>query len=318
MKGLYLDNNAVQLKELSAPQPAAGEALVKVSMAGICNTDLELIKGYMGFQGVLGHEFVGVVEETDDAAWRGKRVCGEINFGCGGCDFCLRGLSRHCPQRTVLGIVKQNGAFADFVILPVANLHAVPDSVADRHAVFVEPLAAALEITEQVAVAPNHSVVIIGDGKLGLLIAQVLGLGGGDVHLVGKHEKNLRLAAQWGVTSHPVARLPQQKYDLAVEVSGSASGFQTALSLLKPRGTMILKSTYHGELQLNAAPIVIDEITIVGSRCGPFAPALRLLQRKLVAVEAFIDKVYPFEHALPALEHAARRGTLKVLLDFHA
>jgi alcohol dehydrogenase len=313
MQSLYL-NEKLELKEIPAPTAKKNDALVRVLMAGICNTDLEIVKGYMGFRGVLGHEFVGVVEQCDDASWVGQRVCGEINFGCRGCDWCQRGMSRHCPQRTVLGILNQNGAFAEFAILPASNLHSVPDAVTDEAAVFVEPLAAACESLEQIHVEPEFNVAVIGDGKLGLLVCQVMKLAGCQVSLIGRHQRKLALAESWDVEPVKTNEVPPRKYDLVVEVSGAAAGFAAAMQAVKPRGTIILKSTYHGKLELNAAPIVIDEITIVGSRCGPFAAAIRILQRKLVDVEALIDRTYPFSEALSAFEHAQQKGALKILL----
>jgi threonine dehydrogenase-like Zn-dependent dehydrogenase len=309
MKALCL-NDHLDLLEIEEPIPQANEALVRVSMAGICNTDLEIVKGYMGFQGVLGHEFVGMVEQT------GKRVCGEINFGCGQCDWCARDMRRHCPNRSVLGILNQPGAFAEFVAVPLENLREVPESVCDRAAVFVEPLAAAFEILEQVQIEPRHQVAVLGDGKLGLLIAQVLKLTGCELRLFGKHKRKLEIAAAFGIETAAVQELPDSEYDLVVEASGSPSGFASALKLVRPRGAIVLKSTYAGNLELNAAPIVIDEITIVGSRCGRFEPAIRALTQGLIQVEPLIDEVYPFGQALEAFERAQERGSLKVLLDF--
>ena len=316
MKALYLADH-LELTEIEQPVPAENEALVQVRMAGICNTDLEIVKGYMGFTGVLGHEFVGRVVEASDSSWIGKRVCGEINFGCGNCEYCDRGLSRHCSQRTVLGILNQNGAFAEYVTLPLKSLHAVPDAIPDAHAVFVEPLAAALEILEQVQIQPDHKVAVIGDGKLGLLICQVLRLTGCDLLLIGKHSRKMALAETWGVKTIAVQNLPAEKFDFVVEASGAAAGFETAMKLVRPRGAIILKSTYHGNLELPAAPIVIDEVTVVGSRCGPFAAALRVLHQKLVNVEPLIDQIYPFDKARKAFEHAQQMGTLKIILQMN-
>ena len=316
MKALYLTDH-IELTEIKQAVPAENEALVQVRMAGICNTDLEIVKGYMGFTGVLGHEFVGRVVEASDSSWPGKRVCGEINFGCGNCEYCGRGLSRHCPQRTVLGILNQNGAFAEYVTLPLKNLHAVPDAIPDTHAVFVEPLAAALEILEQVKIQPDHKVAVIGDGKLGLLIFQVLRLTGCDLLLIGKHSRKMALAGTLGVKTIPLQNLPEEKFDFVVEASGAAAGFETAMKLVRPRGAIILKSTYHGNLELHAAPIVIDEVTIVGSRCGPFAAAMRVLHQKLVNVEPLIDQIYPFDKAREAFEHAQQPGTLKIILQMN-
>lgn len=316
MKALYLKDR-IELKEIRTPTPVGAEALVKVSMAGICKTDLELVKGYMGFQGVLGHEFVGLVQEATDGAWIGKRICGDINFGCGDCSDCKKGLSRHCPHRTVLGILNQNGAFAEYLTLPVTNLYEIPTSIPDQSAVFVEPLAAALEILEQIKIEPNYAVAVIGAGKLGLLICQVLKLTGCDILLVGKHQRKLAVAESWGVATTLLHQVPEEKFDLVVEASGSTSGFSTALRLVRPRGTIVLKSTYHGNLELNAARLVVDEINVVGSRCGPFSAAIRILQQGLVDVESLIDTVYPFDQALEALERAKSPESLKVLLNMN-
>lgn len=317
MRSVFLSNGSI--KQLDIPKPVASKAetLVKVTMAGICNTDLELVKGYMGFEGVPGHEFVGVVAEAQDSNLVGRRVCGEINFGCGDCDECLKGLQRHCPSRTVLGILNQNGAFADFVTIPETNLRFVPDSVTDRQAVFVEPVAAAMEILEQVHVEPNQQVAVVGDGKLGLLICQVLKLTGCELCLIGKHARKLEMAENWGVRALHKDLAGQQQFDLVVEASGSPSGFETALALLRPRGTLVLKSTYAGNLEFDAAPIVINEITLVGSRCGPFKPAIRTLSENRIDTEALIDGVFPFSEALPAFERAAQPGTLKIVLDLN-
>lgn len=311
-------NETLQLKEIEKPIPSVNEALVRVNMAGICNTDIELTRGYMNFKGVPGHEFVGVVEECHQKEWLGKRVCGEINFGCGHCDFCNFGLERHCSNRTVLGILNQNGAFAEYVIIPVQNLRAVPETVTDKSAVFVEPLAAAFEILEQVKIEPNAEVAVIGDGKLGLLICQVLMLTGCDLTLIGKHDSKLGLAKTWGVRAVQRDDLHTRQFDIVVEATGSDSGFGTAVQLLRPRGTLVLKSTYAGELHLDAAPLVINEISVVGSRCGQFAPAIRALKRNLIQVGSLIDKTFPFSEALSAFEYARQAKTLKVLLQVHA
>lgn len=317
MKALCLKDGELKLKELPTPVANENEALIKVKLAGICKTDLELVKGYMDFDGVLGHEFVGVVEKAESESWIGKRVCGEINFGCGRCHYCLRGLSRHCPNRTVLGIMNQDGVFAEYVVLPTDNLQEIPKEVPDLTAVFVEPLAAALEILEQVQIEPNASVAVIGDGKLGLLICQVLKLTGCKLLLIGKHANKLGLAESWGIDALNLDQLSNDKYDIVVEASGSPSGFSTAMRLIKPRGTIVLKSTYHGEISLNAAPIVIDEISILGSRCGQFPSAVRLLQEKLVDVESLITEILPFDKALEAFELAQQPDKLKIVLQVH-
>ncbi|MCG8603804.1 alcohol dehydrogenase catalytic domain-containing protein [bacterium] len=309
MKALCLYNR-LELLEVEEPTPRDNEVLVRIAMAGICNTDLEIVKGYVGFQGVLGHEFVGVVEET------GKRVCGEINFGCDKCEWCARDMRRHCPNRSVLGILNQPGAFAEFAAVPLDNLREVPDSISDSAAVFVEPLAASFEILEQVQIEPRHQVAVLGDGKLGLLIAQVLKLTGCELHLFGKHASKLAIAESFGIKTTAVQELPDSDYDVVVEASGSPSGFSAALKLVRPRGAIVLKSTYDGNLELDAAPIVIDEITVVGSRCGRFEPAIRALTQDLIHVEPLIDDVYPFDQALEAFERAQEKDSLKVLLDF--
>jgi len=316
MKAFYLQGKEATIVNLPKPEPQKTEALVKVSLAGICKTDLELIKGYMNFDGVLGHEFVGVVESCSNSSWLGKRVCGEINFGCRKCDFCAHGLSRHCPNRTVLGILNQNGAFAEHVILPIENLRPVPDSVSDEQAVFVEPLAAAFEILEQIKIQPNENVAVIGDGRLGLLICQVLKLTGCKLTLIGKHENKLTLARSWGIQTAKVSKVQDTQFTTAIEASGSPSGFETAMRILQPRGTLVLKSTYAEDLQVNAAPIVINEISIVGSRCGLFEPAIRALSEKLVHVHELIEEHFIFEEVEKAFEFAAKPGVMKVLVDF--
>jgi 2-desacetyl-2-hydroxyethyl bacteriochlorophyllide A dehydrogenase len=317
MLALVLDDK-LSLQDVPQPIPRRDELLVRVTHAGICNTDLELVKGYMGFRGVPGHEFVGVVVRSPQDSLCGRRVCGEINFGCKKCAYCQRGLSRHCRGRTVLGILNQNGAFAEYVVLPVENARIVPDSVSDHAAVFVEPLAACCEILEQVHIQPDNDVAVIGDGKLGLLITQVLRLTGCRLTLVGKHASKLKVAAGWGVRGITAAQAAEKAFDVVVEASGSATGFAAAMQMVRPRGTIVLKSTYHGRLELDAAPIVIDEISIVGSRCGQFQPALNLLRDNLVDVSPLISEVRPFANAVQAFEQAEKPEILKVILEIHA
>ena len=315
MTGVWLEAGEVRLRrDLPPPEPAAGEARVRVLVAGICNTDLELVRGYYPFRGVLGHEFVGRVE-TGPGDWVGRRVVGEINAVCGACRHCRAGRPTHCAQRTVLGIAGRDGAFADYLTLPVANLHRVPDDLPDDRAVFTEPLAAALEIREQVAIAPGGRVVVVGDGKLGLLVAQVLAQTGCDLLAVGRHRAKLELLARRGIATGTGADVEPGAFDLAVDCTGDPSGFALARRALRPRGTLVMKSTYAGELTIDASSLVVDEITLVGSRCGPFAPALDLLAAGAVEVEALIDARYPLAEAEAALAHARRRGALKVLLD---
>jgi threonine dehydrogenase-like Zn-dependent dehydrogenase len=315
MKALYFDGT-LQLKEIPKPTPVADEALIKVLMAGICNTDVEITRGYMGFKGVPGHEFVGVVEKAPRQDLVGKRVVGEINAGCGKCSWCDRGLERHCPDRTVLGILGRNGALAEYITLPVNNLVPVPDELSDEMAVFTEPLAAALEILEQVKIEPAWNVLIIGDGKLGLLVGMVLRLTGASVVLVGKHSDKLDIYARLGgaVTHLDDLLSTTQHFDVVIEASGNPSGWNLAVGRVKPRGVIVLKSTYAEGFDFNPAPLVIDEITLVGSRCGQFSPALRLMRRGLVDPSPLLTDILPFDKAEEAFERAKRSENLKVVL----
>jgi threonine dehydrogenase-like Zn-dependent dehydrogenase len=305
----------IGLRDVARPSPAAGEALVRVCAAGICNTDLEIIRGYMSFEGTLGHELVGVVEECADASWLGARVTAEINLACQRCDLCQRGLQRHCPTRRVLGILDKDGAFAEYVTLPIENLHPVPDGLSDRAACFIEPLAACFEILEQVAISQRDRVAVLGDGKLGMLTAMVLSNNGTPPVLVGKHASKIARAQRMGIRSTLAHELSPKSYDVVIEATGSPSGMQLATSLVRPRGTIVLKSTYHGELTLQAAPWVIDELTIVGSRCGPFPPALSELAAGRLLPEGLIDAVFPLHDIERAVQHASEPGVLKVLLQ---
>ena len=330
MRALVYQNNILTLeKSYRRPDLQPGEALIKVLQAGICNTDLEIVRGYMNFQGVLGHEFVGIVETVHEGSGAsaltsliGKRVVGEINAAChrADCPSCQRGMPTHCPDRTTLGIVNRDGAFADYLVLPTRNLHLVPDNISDEEAVFVEPLAANFEIVEQVHVKPTDSVVVLGDGKMGQLAAQVLVLSGCEVMMVGKHEEKLALVEKRGVRTYVLDNAQRfelengRNVDLVVECSGSAQGLELALRLVRPRGTIILKSTVADMSKLHLAPIVINEICVQGSRCGPFAPALRALSQKLVDVSSLISARYSLDDGLAAFEHAGQRGVLKVLV----
>lgn len=315
MKALVFDGK-LALKDVPVPEPAPGEALVKVLTAGICNTDVEISRGYLQFRGIIGHEFVGRVERSPDASQVGTRVVGEINVGCEECPSCRAGLQRHCPQRTTLGIVGRNGAMAEYLTLPVRNLRPVPETVSDDKAVFTEPIAAALEILEQVQIRPADRVLVIGDGKLGLLVSMVLGLTGSDLLLVGKHKEKLdffgRLNGATALLSDLAAT--NDKFDIVVECSGSPAGWKFAVSRVKPRGVLVLKSTYHGSLDFNPAPLVIDEITVVGSRCGQFAPALRLMEGGLIDPTPLISAVYPIAQAEEAFRRSLEPDCLKVLV----
>jgi threonine dehydrogenase-like Zn-dependent dehydrogenase len=287
---------------------------VRVSLAGVCRTDLELVKGYMGFAGVLGHEFVGeVVEGPGD--WRGARVVGEINFACGACETCASGLARHCPRRRVMGIQGADGAFAERVAVPVANLHRVPDGVPDDAAVFTEPLAAAFEILEQLRVEAGARCLVLGDGKLGLLVAQVLHASGARVLAAGRHREKLAILERLGIETVLEAELRDERWPLVVEASGREEGFRRAVALTRPRGTLVLKSTLAESGRVALAPLVIDEITVVGSRCGPFPPALEALATGRVAVHPLVSLRLPLARAEEALRRAAEPGVLKVLVE---
>jgi alcohol dehydrogenase len=290
-------------------------------LAGICNTDLELVRGYMSFQGVLGHEFVGDVLQAEDATWVGRRVVGDINAACRECETCRAGRHTHCPNRTTLGIFRRDGAFADYLLLPQANLYAVPHAVSDEEAVFAEPLAAACEVLEQVRLRPTDRILVLGDGKLGLLVAGVLRLAGAELTVVGRHSAKLAVAASWGIPIYLVDRGDSNSVltslggaDIVVECTGSPTGFAQARRLVRPRGTLVLKSTYHGDLGVDMSSLVVDEITVVGSRCGPFAPALRLLESGLIDPRPLISDMFSLSDGEMAFIRAAEPGVLKVLL----
>ena len=315
MRALRVENRELFVREIQPPHNA-DEALIRVLLSGICNTDVEIARGYAGFNGTIGHEFVGVVEESGNPDLIGRRVVGEINAGCGQCDLCRGGDPRHCPSRTVLGIVGRDGAHAEFLQLPDVNLIPVPENISDQQAVFTEPLAAACGILERASIAKTDRVAVIGDGKLGLLCAQVVALSGASVVLVGKHPEKLRIVARRGVeTCAPdEAEKRRREFDVVVEASGAAPGFKLALDLLRPKGRLVLKSTFHGSTEIDAARIVVDEISIVGSRCGRFQPALELLQRGAVDVESLISEEYALVNGVAAMERAKAAGVLKVLL----
>jgi threonine dehydrogenase-like Zn-dependent dehydrogenase len=315
MQALVLQDGKLSYRnDYEQPRPAEGEALVRVILAGICATDLEIVKGYGGYSGVLGHEFVGVVEEAADDTWVGQRVTGTINLGCGECDICLGQGPEHCLQRRVLGIAEKDGVFADYVTLPLQNLVPVPDGVGDEDAVFVEPLAAAVRIREQVKVKPTARVAVVGPGRLGLLVAQVLSLGGTVVTVLGRSERSLQLPRELGLQTGLVDEASDSSFDFVVEATGNDQGLAHALRLVRALGTLVMKSTFHGAATVDLTKLVVDEITVVGSRCGPFEPALRLLARQAVAVGPLIDGRYPLREAQQALEHAAQPGVRKILL----
>ena len=314
MKSLYLENKTLSYKE-NHPKPAqADEALIRVRLAGICGTDLEMMRGYYPFTGVPGHEFVGEVVKAADKKWIGQRVAGEINVTCGECEQCKNGRSTHCEDRTTLGIHDRDGVFAEYVTLPTRNLLPVPDSVSDEKAVFTELVAAALEITQEVHIRPTDRVLVIGAGRFGQLIAQVLQLTGADLRVVARHPIQQKLLTERGIRLIDEADVQPWRWDVVVDVTGSASGFSLARQAIRPRGTLVMKSTYKGDMQVNFSSLVVDEINIVGSRCGPFAPALRLLESGLVDPLGMIAAEYPLEDGLEAFEYASQRGVLKVLL----
>ncbi len=317
MKALVLSNLKMSLQNVEVPKPDKGECLIKVKLAGICNTDLEIIKGYMNFSGIAGHEFVGVVEESPDESFLGKRVVGEINIGCGKCGFCLSGNKEHCTDRSVLGIFNKNGVFAQYITLPLENLFIVPDSVSDEESVFVEPLAAVIRIFDQVKIRPNTRIGILGDGKLALLIAMVLQSSGFyKFSIFGHHKSKLDLIKDQNTEKFLTVHENQfQSYDYIVEATGSQTGFEQALNLLKPQGTLILKSTIAGLSNFNLAPIVINEINLIGSRCGRFMPALNMLSAKKIDLSDMITAKYNINNWEIAFERAEEKDSLKILLE---
>ena len=314
MNALWLESNHISLRDVPRPRKP-DEALIKIRKAGICSTDLELVKGYYPYTGILGHEFVGEVMEAENASWIGQRVVGEINAVCGQCEQCLNGRSTHCEKRTVLGIVNRDGTFAEFTQLPITNLHRVPDSVPDEMAVFTEPLAAALEIQQQVQIKPTDRVLLIGAGRLGQLIAQTLALTGCSLRVVARHAHQQELLKRRGMKTVGEEEIQTWRWDIVVEATGSPGGFAIARKAIRPRGTLVMKSTYRGEVSVNFSSLVVDEINILGSRCGPFEPALRLMESRQVDPTVLIADEFRLEHALEAFERAAQPGVLKVLLE---
>ena len=319
MNALRFDGSLKLERNANIPR-RDGEALVRVISAGICNTDLEIIKGYAGFRGTLGHEFVGRVVESPDSQLVGRRVVGEINAGCGACEQCLEGDSRHCASRSVLGIKDRDGAFAEFLSLPVSNLFEVPDSISDETAVFIEPLAAALNILDQVSLNSETKVAIVGDGKLAQLIALVVGQTDCELTVVGKHKEKLNLALDHGakrvlLDSHALEPELQSRFDVVIEASGSASGLSRALKLTRPRGTVVLKSTHHNLTTLDTSQIVVNELTVAGSRCGRFQSALDLLIRKGLDLSYLVSLRLPLEDGVLAFTRMSEPGTMKVILS---
>ena len=315
MLAVHIECGRVDVREAPRPARPPGFALIRLLAAGICNTDLELQRGYYGFSGTPGHEFVGEVAEADQPALLGRRVVGEINLACGGCDWCGAGLGRHCPDRTVLGIAGHPGAFSEYFTLPERNLHIVPGTIPTERATFTEPLAAACEILDQVAIPPGGEVAVLGDGKLGLLATQVLLAHGARVHLYGRHPAKLAIAGACGAETFPNGSLPASRYNWVVEATGAPVGLGAAIRMARPRGTVVMKSTVHGDVSLDTAPAIVNEITLVGSRCGRFEPALELLAGGRLRVEEMISDRFPLAQAAQAFERAAASGVLKVLLE---
>ena len=314
MKATFFDGKKMVL-EKNYPNPNFNETLVKVNLAGICGTDLEILDGYMQYNGILGHEFVGTVVKSNNSKLIGKRVVGEINAGCGKCNSCSKGMERHCSARTVLGILKRNGAFAEFLSLPEKNLHVIPDFITDEQAVFVEPLAAAFEINEQVSLKPEWNVAVVGDGRLAQLIIQVIKLTCSNVTCFGKHEKKLESLVQSGIKIKlGIESTDEQLFDLVIEATGSNSGFTDTMKLVKPRGTVVLKSTIASRENLDLTPTIINEITLIGSRCGLFQPAIDALATKKVSVDSMIDFTFSLDQFDDAITYAKKPDTLKVFL----
>ena len=322
MKALFFQDNKLQFRsDFPDPVPCENEALIRVIYAGICSTDLELVKGYMNFDGILGHEFVGIIEKCTDKDLIGKRVSGEINISCQKCSYCNSGMERHCPNRSVLGILGRDGAFAELLTLPTRNLHLIPDSISDDEALFIEPVAAAFEILEQLPVSHGDKVCLIGDGRLGILTAQVLASTGCQLLVMGKHEEKLAILQSKGiktkVISAPCPTLSSElknSFHIVVDCTGSPEGIESAMKLVRSGGTIVLKTTVAGERRLDLNELVIDEITLIGSRCGPFEPAIKAIEGKVVNVKQLISKVFTLDDGINAFDFAAKKGVLKVLL----
>lgn len=317
MRAIVFSNGLHFRTDYPVPEAGDDEALIRVTQAGICNTDLEITKGYMGFEGIPGHEFVGKIEKCRDRHLVGKRVTGEINISCGKCSFCNDGMFSHCPNRSVLGILKKDGAFAEYITLPIKNIHVIPGPISNEEAVFTEPLAAAYEILHQVHVTPSHRVCVLGDGKLGLLVGMVLNTTGCKLLVLGRHKEKLAVLGHIGITTALVSdeSALQKDFDIVVDCTGSASGTKSALELVKPRGTIVLKTTVAGNVPFDMNQIVIREITLIGSRCGPFMHALRALEDKTFDLRPMVSRTFGLEEGIVAFDYAARRGVLKVILN---
>ncbi len=314
MRALVFNNSLQYQIDYPVPHISEGDALVRITHAGICNTDLEITKGYMGFQGVLGHEFVGVVEECSDSNIKGKRVVGEINVPCGQCMYCTSNMTNHCTKRTVLGILNRDGAFADYTSLPLDRLHVVPDSVSNEEAVFVEPLAAAFEILEQIKIVPDDKVCVLGDGKLGLLIAQVLSLTGCNLTAVGNHSEKLSILDEIGIKTKLLSSFRENGFDIVVDCTGSSSGIKTAFQIVKARGKVVLKTTVAKKGLIDTNAIVIKELELIGSRCGPFDKAIEAIAARNIDLYPMISREFSIEEGIKAFQYASKKDSLKVIL----
>lgn len=315
MKGLFFDKKLSFRDDIPKPVPNIDEALIKISLAGICNTDIEITKGYMNFTGILGHEFIGFVEEANDPSYIGQRVTGEINCPCYTCEYCQNGLMHHCPNRSVIGIVKRDGAFAEYITLPIKNLYILPEDISDEEAVFVEPLAAGFQILEQLHIRPDHNVAILGDGKLGLLIAMIFRLSCCELTVFGKHKSKLSLLEDMGINTIFVDDMSKDfSFDVVIEATGSESGLRQAMTITKPRGTIVMKTTIAEDVAVKLSSIVINEITVIGSRCGPFKTAISALQKKFINVSSLITSTFPLEKGIEAFKKSIDKRSIKVLL----
>ncbi len=317
MRAIWLEENQLRFRDdVPIPVPQPGEAKIRLHLAGICSTDLEMVRGYYPFKGVLGHEFVGQVERAPDhPEWEGRRVVGEINIVCGECATCLAGRPSHCEQRAVLGLKNHNGAFAEYLTLPVDNLHQIPDAISDEAAVFVEPMAAALQIQQQVSIQPADHVLVLGAGRLGMLIAQTLAITGCNLLVVVRHDFQRKILTDRDISTIDESQIPEGTMDVVIDATGSPQGFALARKAVRPRGTLVIKSTYAGDLQINFSSLVVDEITVIGSRCGPFEPAIQLLETEQIDPRPLISAQFPLSDGLDAFAFAVQHGVIKILLS---
>ncbi|UCH80996.1 MAG: alcohol dehydrogenase catalytic domain-containing protein [Nitrospiraceae bacterium] len=315
MRALVFNKTLKYKSNYKDPVPRKGEALIRITHAGICNTDLEITRGYMGFQGVPGHEFVGVVEECKKKGLAGKRVVGEININCGTCPECQNNLGNHCRNRSVLGILNKDGVFAEYLTLPVNNLHTLPSTVSDEEAVFIEPLASAFELLEQIDINSSHKVCVLGDGKLGMLVSQVLASTGCDLIVSGHHREKLSILDEMDIKTTRNVPLMHFQFDIVVDCTGSKTGIETALDIVKPKGTVVVKTTSAKKGNVDLNKVVVNEITLMGSRCGPFPPAIKAISERHVDLYPMVSRKFPLEDGIKAFQYASQRGSLKVLIE---